>query len=448
MNKKRLLLIILLLSLSVRLGLFFTKWSDLRHGSALDYGSAAIGLHQGRGLTIHPDERRNIDSLPNNHGGDYLDFYSPENRLNFTEFLPGPAIIMTILWKVIPFHNFASYIILQILLDSILIVLLYAVFAETGKSAFLFASVIMAFNLPAIKRTLMMGYDFWPQFAVIVSFIGLYHAIYKNRPYIFLLAGVLSGITVWFRSITSFLPFFLVFLIILYQKLKDRRPNRVILKNALLFILPVILLISSLSLFRYVQTGSIRPTRSTFWHSFFSGVAQFPNPYGIRSSDDEVWRLGQQLNPELEGMSLSEMYKMPDSPYEQTLMREASRFIKEYPHLFIRNILYRTVIMISPFLYRGGDFIPASLYGALIPFGIIALLLWFLGMNYLYRNLNLIFWVSASIYVYFFITFGWFYVVGRVILPFLFMNILVYIFGLMTIVEKYRKKRPAAIRAR
>jgi len=431
--------VLLLASLLVRLGLFFTTWGDLRHGSALDYGSAAIGLSRGQGLTIHPLERERIERLADNFSGDYLEFYSRNDRVVFTEFLPGPAILMAALWKIVPIHNFAPYIILQVILDSILISLLYAVFHATGKSISLMAATIMVFNLPVIRRTLMVGYDFWPQFSVLVSFIGLYCAISKNSPRIFLLTGFLAGITAWFREITSFLPFLLVVLIVIYQKSKQRRSNSAILKNTLLYILPVLLLISSLSLLRYSYTGSMRPTRSTFWHSFFSGVAQFSNPYGIKSSDDEVWRLGQRLNPELEGESLSEMYRTPDSPYELTLKKEASRFLKNYPHLFVRNIFYRMVIMISPFLYRGGDFVPSSLFGILLPIGIVALLLWFVGMNYLYRNFDLIFWVSASIYVHFLITFGCFYVVGRVILPFLFINILVYLCGLKSIFEKYRK---------
>lgn len=250
MNRKRLLLILLLLSLAVRFGLFFTKWSDLKHRSALGYGSAAVGLCKGRGLTTHPMEKNAIFELPDNHSGDYLEFCSPNDRVGFTEFLPGPAILLAALWKFLPFHNFTPYIALQIFLDSILILLLFALFEKADKWVFLIAAVLMVFNLPAIKRILMMGYDFWPQFTVLVSFIGLYYAISRNKPYIFLLTGALSGMTVWFRSITSFLPSFLVFLIILYQKLKDRRANRAILRNALLYILPVVLLISSLSLMR------------------------------------------------------------------------------------------------------------------------------------------------------------------------------------------------------
>jgi hypothetical protein len=164
----------------------------------------------GRG-TDHPSVgKKSIEQLDDNFSGDYLELFSPNNRVVFTEFLPGPAVLMAALWKIVPIHNFAPYIILQIILDAILISLLYAVLRNAGKSIFLAAATIMVFNLPVIKRTLMMGYDFWPQFAVLVTFIGIYYAVSKNSPRVFLLAGLLCGITAWFRSIISLLPFVLV----------------------------------------------------------------------------------------------------------------------------------------------------------------------------------------------------------------------------------------------
>jgi hypothetical protein len=430
------------MSMSIRLGLFYSSWGNLRHGSSIDYGSAAIGLSNGDGLTINAAEKARIAKVADNHSGNYLIFYDSENRKDFTEFLPGPAIVLRAFWIVLPYNNFAPYIIFQIILDSLLISLVYAVFERSDKAMLLVIAVLMALNLPVIRRTLMMGYDFWPQFAVLISFIGLYYAIEKNKSGIFLLVGILAGITVWFRSITSFLPFVLVIFIVIYQKLKDRKGYLKVTKNALLYILPVIILIASLSLFRYQQTGNLRPTRSTFWHSFFSGIAQFSNPYDIRSSDDEVWRLGQKLNPELQGLSLSEMYKTPDSPYEETLRKEAARFLRENPYLFIRNIFYRMAIMVSPFLYRSGDFIPPSMHKALIPIGIIAALLWIFGMAHIFRNHHLIFWLSTSIYIYFALSFSWFYIVGRVILPFMFINIFVYVFGLKSLFKKVMRIRP------
>ena len=441
---KRTAIIIFLLSLILRIFLFYQVWPNLRHGSATEYGSAAIGLFENGTLSNNVDEMNKIGKSVNN-SGNYLEFYNSENtRKHFVRFLPGPSILLNYLWKIVPIYNFAPYIWFQIILESILILLFYLVFKARGRYIFLLTTIFMIFNLPAINKTLMMGYDFWPQFAVLITFIGVYYALVKNKSYLFFITGLLAGITVWFRSITSFLPFFMVLFIIIYQNFSEKRRSFTILKNASFYILPIILLIFSLSIFRYNQTGNPRPTRSAFWHSFFCGVGQFSNPYDIKSKDNEVWELGKKLNSDLEKSSLGIQYNLPNSPYEITLKKEAFNFIKKYPHLFIRNTFYRIGIMISPFLYRGGDFIPISLFNLLLPIGIIAFILWFLGMYYLFKNQNLIFWLSATIYFYFFAAFGWFYVVGRVILPFLFINILVYLFGIKLIITKFKEERPNA----
>ena len=66
--------------------------------------------------------------------------------------------------------------------------------------------MLLVFNFPAIVRTLMMGYDFWPQFAVLVLFIGMLSSIrFPRAPTLLALCGILVGIAAWFRSITVFL---------------------------------------------------------------------------------------------------------------------------------------------------------------------------------------------------------------------------------------------------
>jgi len=202
-----------------------------------------------------------------------------------------------------------------------------------------------------------------------------------------------------------------------------------------------------LSVYRYEQTGSYRPTRSTFWHSFWAGVGQFSNPYDLPSNDIAIWKFGQKLNRELKNYSLWKMYDTPDSPYEQTLKAEAFRLIKGHPHLFVRNIIYRIAIMISPVMYHGGDMIPKSLAPYFFYFGFVLLIIWFLGMYALFKHSRLIFWLSVTIYSYFFSTIGCFYVVGRAILPFLFINIFVYLFGLQFCIRSVKRWKVHAIGA-
>ncbi|MFH1766567.1 MAG: hypothetical protein ABH826_00520, partial [Patescibacteria group bacterium] len=181
--------------------------------------------------------------------------------------------------------------------------------------------------------------------------------------------------------------------------------------------------------------------------SFWAGVGQFSNPYDLPSNDIAIWNFGQKLNSELKNYNLWEMYDTPDSPYEQTLKAEAFRFIKEYPHLFVRNIIYRIAIMISPVMYKGGDIIPKSLEPYSFYFGFVLLIIWFLGMYALFKHSRPVFWLSVTIYSYFFSTIGCFYVVGRAMLPFLFINILVYLFGLQFCILKTKRLRGQTIGA-
>lgn len=429
-----------MLSLLLRLGFFYAKWNNLRHGSAAEYGSVAIGLFYGDGLTLNKSEISEIAAINSNLTGNYLVFYNSENRERFTEFLPGPTILLNLLWLIFPVFNFAPYILFQIFLDSLLILLFFLVLKTYDKSIALIAAILMIFNLATIRIVLTMGYDFWPQFCLLVNFIGIVFALRNNSYWILLITGILSAFTIWFRSITTLLPFFLAIFLLIYFKSICKLKLKPLVLRLTTYLFPIVLAILLLGIYRFNLTGNFRPTRSTFWHSFFAGVSQFSNPYRLEHSDQDIWEFGKQLNSKLENYTLGDMYGSPNSPYEQTLKDEAYNFVTRYPNLFLRNFFFRVAIMISPLWYTHGEFIPRSLSPYLFPFGFIIFLLWFFGMYYVLQNHKLLFWLSLTIYLYFFLAFGWFYVVGRVILPSLFLNFFIYLFGLKFVVQTIRRK--------
>lgn len=436
----RLAIIVFLLAMIVRVGLLLLVYDNLQHGSAASYASGALALHHGMGLTVNQSEIRAISKLKSNLIGDLRDQYEGAPREALTEFLPGPAFILYGFWRLLPFYNFAPYLLFQVVLDSVLIGVFSFLLARKHFILSVLTSGIMIVNLPVIKRTLMMGYDFWPQFSVLVLFIGVMELErLRYRPWQFLLIGLLVSVPIWCREITTPLPFFVALLLLYVLRKREKFSWQSTIGRLMLFIGPVIVSILLLSLFRYETTGNFRPTRSTFWHSFMAGVGQFSNPYGLISDDKAVWEFGRKINPELNAYKLSEMYLMPDSLYERTLRDEAVNFILEHPVMFARNFVYRAVIILSPALYRDGDFIPKSATVYLNTIGFLLLPLWFLGMNYLRRHMPLVFGLTLTVYLYFTLAFGWFYVVGRVILPLLFVSAMVWISGFLVVLNWLRQ---------
>ena len=444
----RVAVVVFLLAAVVRLLLFASVLGDLRHGSAPVYGSAAIGFASGEGLTYHTSEMERISDAPDNRSGDYLDLHQPEDREPLIEFLPGPAALLGLLWKAVPVHNFAPYLLLQVFVDSLLIALLFVVLSRVGNMLALLTVLVMTVNFATIKRTLMMGYDFWPQFGVLAAFVGLLWVLNKDKGAgWYLLVGLVAAVPYWFRNITLLLPFFL--LVCAFFLLRARGSTwRTVLQRSAAFVVPVLICLALVSTYRYETTGSARPTRSTFWHSFFAGVGQFSNPYGIDHTDRSVWRFGIRLNDEFAGFDMGNMMaqgQRPDSLYEQTLKEQAKVFLTEHPGLFARNWVYRIGIMISPLLYTQGDLVPARLSEILRPLAFLMVPLWFLGMFALYRRDRTVFWLSATVYAHFFLVFGCFYVVGRVILPFMFVSILVYLTGLSFLLVPVLRRRSSAV---
>jgi hypothetical protein len=276
----------------------------------------------------------------------------------------------------------------------------------------------------------------------LVVFLGVL-ALQSNRYrlWLFPLVGLLASIPVWFRDLTTPLPV-VVAAFLLYTLRKQARLSwGASFGRVTLFLAPVFLSILLLAMFRYETTGSFRPTRSTLWHSFMAGVGQFSNPYGLTHNDQSVWEFGKKIDPTLHSHTLSEMYLLPDSSYEKTLKGVAKEFVLDHPVLFLRNFAYRIAIMISPAFYADGDFLPRSVAVRLLPLGFVLLPLWCIGMIYLRKTIPFVFGLTLAIYIYFFASFGWFYVVGRVIFPFMFISVMVWIAGVLATIEWTRAKR-------
>jgi len=433
---------IFILAVLIRISLFVLFYSNERHNYAEFYGSAAIGLSHGKGLTYNFEEVSKIEETKNtDFTQNFNDFTSFKERHKWLYGLSGPVYAIYLLWVITHIYNFFPYIILQILLDSIMITFLYIVAKKYLSRLVVYVLLFsLLFNPAAISDTLCVSYNFWAPLSVMIGFFGFLYAfsVEKNN-HIFFLTGLFTAITLWFRDIINFLPFFLAFAIVFYYVFKKKTNPRKIFNKFVMYLLPVLISISLLSINRYQNTGSFRPTQTFFWHAFFAAVGQFDNPYGIKDKDEVIWAFGSKLNPEIK---MDDQFKYSENTsniYEETLKKEGFKFIKEHPFIFIRNMIYRTGIMIAPtFFIVSGQYFSWIFNDIVAIFiSIILLILWILGLYHLFKTKSPLLYVIIPVYLYFFSIFSWYYLVGRVVLCFAFINIILYMYGLMCIYNLY-----------
>jgi hypothetical protein len=433
-----------LLSLTIRLILFTTIWYNLKHGSSGAYGSGAVGLMKEGKFTTSEYEVNLIYDSKNISKLNFLDLYDEKNpRVLHTTFLPGPAYLLFILWKIFHVYNFTVLIIFQVILESVLIGLFFNAFSPFNKTIALLATCFMIFNVFIIRLTLSAGYDFWPIYSVLIYFTGLLYIIntsnLKKIKIILLVISISGGFTIWCREITTPLSVLLCITVffILYQKFKFSLKS--VFSGTAYFVLPTLIIIVSISVYRYQIVGNIRPTRSIFYHTLMSGVLCYKNPYMEKPNplnDKQIWEFGRKLNPELNKYELVDMYNFPDSPYEQTLKKEYFNFIKKHPFIFVRNIIYRTATILSPAFYEGGKHVTKNENLFLLFAGFFFLILWLAGIIEIYTENRLLFFIIISFFIGFIIPFGVTFLMGRVMLVHLFINVIVYLYGVKLILYR------------
>jgi hypothetical protein len=440
-NSFRAFFIIFIISVVIRGALFYSHFSNTKANISKYFGSTAIGFYYEFELSYNEEEFSKLKTLPNNYSGNYLEFYNSSDRLLSSQFLPGPSILLAALWHILPIYNYAPYIWLQIILDSLLIALFYIFFRKFSPKIILLTTAFMLVNLPIIKRVLMMGYDFWPQFIVLLSVILLYSILNKkDNSKELILLGIASALVIWFRSITTFLPFIIALFLFIFYKFGQRQNYKFIYGKIALYFIPFFISFIILVLFRIEMSGSAAPTRTLFWTPFFTGIVQFSDPYDLEPEDRAIYEWAKNKYPELTNFNLQEAHSDINSPLEDIMKTESIKFISNHPFIFVRNIFYRVGVMFSPFLYGKNSFIPERISNILFPIGFPLLLFWFLGMAYLLKNNKILFWITVVIYSYFIILFSWFYLVPRILFTFLFLSILLYLFGLKYLLTSLNPK--------
>lgn len=223
----------------------------------------------------------------------------------------------------------------QVMLDILVIILLFwAGKSIAGPLGGSFAAILYAVFKPSISMVSWVSYYYW---AIPFSALSLvfWTAIYKpeSKEYslkvsslLFFLYGIVMGFAVSIRLAFLFLPLFLSPLIFLRERALKRS---LVLLVAMLIGQGILLVPQILITYKYYDKFTLS-TRGK-WHHVISGLAIYPNPFGIRDSGDLTavnWAI-ERGGPDLNKAGIQE--------YDKFMKKEAIRLFKERPDIFLRN---------------------------------------------------------------------------------------------------------------
>jgi hypothetical protein len=361
---------VLLLAAATRIGFLYKNWDNL------DFAPSFM---------LHAEVARNIlhgHWFQQNHAylQQYVDSCQRAQKLIDPEDFPPPRVeqltplyndeggygfLLAMIWKVSGAKRWWYIRVLQIILDVLMCWLVYM----TGKKMFgekvgLLAALSYACFIPGIELVVRPHRDIWVTFLFITTVSQLTSLNNgKNTGWKMLSIGIATGVVAWMRSTV------LLFAILLIPVLFITRRREEALRFSLLLFTGFVLSFSPLIVRNYVVFDKFMATRGAFWHSFWAGVGQTPNPYNVSDDDDAIVRFAQ---------SLDSTARLDTDHYEVVLKQEATKLVREHPLWYAGSVAKRSVVFVFPKIGRELFFqpqLPQHVTGTMnISFGKIFLL--------------------------------------------------------------------------
>ncbi|HTY36638.1 MAG TPA: glycosyltransferase family 39 protein [Bacteroidota bacterium] len=437
----RILPAILVLALFVRLGFLYRNWNNL------DFAASYV---------LHAEVARNIldghwFQLDQQYLQQYLHECTAQSKLIDPQDFPPPSqehlvplyndeggygMLLAAIWKITGSHRWWYVRVLQILLDVVMCWLIYRIGSDLfDERAGLLAAFVYAVFIPGIELAVRPHRDIWVTFLFIFSVYqlttarGQNHVLWKMAG-----IGIATGIVAWMRSTVLLFGFLMVPLLLM------TRPPREALRASAFLLLGFVLTFSPLIVRNYVVFNKFMATRGVFWHSFWAGVGQMPNPYGVQDDDETIIRFAH---------SLDSTAQYETDYYEQVLKREAIRYVSDHPLMYAGSVVKRGVVFVFPKIGRELFFqpqLPQHVTGMLnLSFARMVLLLvdgvftgsFLIGLWLMRKR-----WKDLAIvcypYVYTLVTLAPFYLVGRNIMNVYFVVILGGAVAISMAWEKFR----------
>jgi hypothetical protein len=247
-----------------------------------------------------------------------------------------------------------SYLALQItqlLIDAFLVFIVAAIGNRLGgNKAALGAGLAYAVFLPQIWISTMPEYNAWLTFTYIlltwlmIVFVEAFQCKkYRHISLIALGIAIVGFIGGQMRSIAILAPLGLAGWYWFWSCLQNRtlRVSTTNVKaTGILLVVGICAILGSSAANKAVR-GDVSPVRSTFGHSFWAGIGQFDNPFGVQDLDGSILKFYTRET----GIESSSDGAVE---YNSWLTNRGIEFVKDQPFLYLSMIARRALMILSP----------------------------------------------------------------------------------------------------
>jgi hypothetical protein len=227
------------------------------------------------------------ESLLSGHGfADQVRGENGEVRFFPTAFeMPGHALVLAGLWKLVGVHSPIVLPLFQLLVDSFMVFAIFRIASLLfGEKVGLIGAVLFAIYLPEAYLSVFFKRDVWVSWgAILGAYCILRYVQTGKHVYPVGAGGILIG-TTYFGPTILFLPFFLAFGLLLVGEKKKAFVSGLIMGAI------VVIGLTPWVMRNYAVFGKFIPTRTAFWIVMWEGFGEVPNPFGAVTSDEVVYR--------------------------------------------------------------------------------------------------------------------------------------------------------------
>ena len=438
---------IVILALVLRIAMFTVAKHQRRffHGAWDMHTEIGRNVMQGNGIKFSTSSFIAYRDFIRSHPSGWVDFneakiesdgnFTPVSHIDF-----GYGVLAGLVWKCLGKIDWRPIILLQIVIDSLMCIPLYFIGKNIGdrRKGLLTAALFALFPLEMF-RAIIPSYDVWVTFCYIlcVYLILLEQKQEKRWLSLVTVAGIggINAYTAWMRSTVVLFPVIIVIYLLL------RRKGFQWVKAVLLIVVFSCLYIVPKALHTYVDTGELRITRGVMWGSFYAGLGQFENDFGIEATDASAMKYCVEKDPELAGKNFFDNWQR----YEEIWEVRVKEIIRENPLWYAGTVFKRAGLILFPGLYYHKEGVFRYIPFSILIYLKILLMAWsvlFLFGSYV--GLRKCFWVYMAIllpYLYVLATISPFFFQGRIIISVYFIQFIACIEALWYFGEKLKQRR-------